>query len=252
MQFALLPGWVEAFAIAFARIGVLVVLLPGIGERALPMRFRAGLAFILTLVALPTVREASAAASGGPVERLIGEMLIGLALGLAARVTLASLDVAANLIAQSIGLSFAQVLDPTQGQQAEMLTGFFRLLGVMLILTGDWHHVALAGIFDSYTALPPGLAAPAGDAAQLMLMLVSEVFHAGVRIAAPFLVFGLVFNLGLGLASRMAPQIQLFFLTMPAGLLLGAAALALVLEPAGRQFLALHGAVLGQIFGTGR
>lgn len=234
--------------IAFARVGALVMLLPGFGERAIPVRQRLALALLLTLMLLPIVREHLEAAKAAALPRLMGELLLGVALGLCARLALAALDVAASLASQTIGLSFAQMYDPTQGQQAEMLTGFFRMLGVCLIFATDLHHVALAGIADSYTTLPVGAAPAVGDVSALMVRLVGEVFHAGVRIAAPFLVFGLVFNLGLGLASRLAPQVQLFFLTMPAGILLGLMALSLMLGPAGETFLEAVRAVLALLF----
>ena len=68
---------------------------------------------------------------------------------------------------------------------------------------------------------------PQGDLAEFVLHLVRDVFAVGVRIAAPFVVFGLVFNLGLGLAARLTPQVQLFFLAMPVALIIGPMALRL-------------------------
>lgn len=248
MQIALLPGLAEAFMIAFARVGALVMLLPGLGERALPVRQRLAVAVMLTLLVLPGVREALAAQPGWAVGRLMAEMMIGLSLGLAARLALAAMEVAGPLISQTLGLSMAMVLDPLRGQQGDVITGLLRMLGVVLIFATDLHHVALAGIVGSYEALPVGAAPGSADLLALVVRLTGEVFHMGLKIAAPFLVFGLVFNFGLGLASKLAPQLQLFFLAMPAAILLGLGALVLVLGLTGQQFTQFMGAVLALLF----
>jgi len=248
---SLAPGLAEALMIAFARIGTLVMLLPGLGERVLPARQRLVLALALTVIVLPEVREGLAAAPGMPVRHLIAEVLLGLALGIMARLTLAALDVAGVVMSQTVGLSMAMVLDPSRGQQGDILSGFLRMFGLTLIFAADLHHVALAGIVGSYGAVPVGAGLPIGDLAELMIRLMGEVFHTGLRIAAPFLVFGLVFNVGLGLAAKLAPQVQLFFLAMPAGILMGLAALALILAVTARQIVAHTGAVFTLLFPAG-
>ncbi len=70
---------------------------------------------------------------------------------------------------------------------------------------------------------------PSGDAAQLAITVATSSFSTAVQISAPFLVFGLVFNVGLGVLSRMMPQLQVFFLAMPAMILLGTVIFILVL-----------------------
>ena len=62
---------------------------------------------------------------------------------------------------------------------------------------------------------------PAGDFAEATVKLVAESFRVGVQISAPFLVFGLVFNLGLGMLQKMMPQFQIYFAAMPLSIGLG-------------------------------
>ncbi len=54
-----------------------------------------------------------------------------------------------------------------------------------------------------------------------MLMAAEQAFRVGVQLSAPFLVFGLVFNAGLGILSKMMPQMQVFFVGMPLSILAG-------------------------------
>ena len=109
----LLPEWAVAFVLTFARVGVLVMLMPGIGERVMPTRIRLTLALMLTLVFLPMTRPLMPAAS--PIGTLFIELLIGLTLGLTARLLIGALQTAGTVVAQDLGLSFAQSFDPTAG-----------------------------------------------------------------------------------------------------------------------------------------
>ncbi|MCA0423929.1 MAG: flagellar biosynthetic protein FliR [Proteobacteria bacterium] len=248
MELALAPGFAEAFMLAFARVGAMVMLMPGLGERAIPMRQRLVIALALTLMALPLLREAGGGGTPAPM-RFVSEIITGLVLGLAGRLTMAVLDVAGTLIAQSVGLSFAQVMDPANGQQGEAITSFLRIFGVCLIFATDLHHLAITGIFASYEVVAPGQGLAAGDMATLVLQLVTRLFEAGVLIAAPFVAFSFIFNLGLGLAARLTPQLQLFYLSMPAAILLGLMAFSASLGAIGRTFLDVMRAALALPFG---
>src|SRR3546814_15242510 len=82
---------------------------------------------------------------------------------------------------------------------------------------------------DSYVLFRPGDIFPVGDFLQLAVKAVSGAFVLGVQLAAPFIVFGLVFYIGIGILSKLMPQIQIFFIAMPANIGLGLALLFLIL-----------------------
>jgi flagellar biosynthesis protein FliR len=98
---------------------------------------------------------------------------------------------------------------------------------------------------DSYAMFMPGEAPPVGDAAQLILKVFASAFKAGIQISAPFLVFAIVFNLGLGILSRLMPQLQIFFLAMPASIMLGTLILAVSIGVMMNVFLRQFAEVLG-------
>jgi flagellar biosynthesis protein FliR len=222
MTFAF-PELTTLFLLAFARVGTLVMLLPGIGERGVPTRIRLGFALLLTLVLVPVARPLLPGAAGPAalVGTLIGEICVGLVLGLAARAVMAALQTAGTLVAQQLGLSFAMTLDPTVGGQDAAVSNFLTLLGITLVFATDLHHIAIAGIAESYRLLPPvGIPAP-GDAAALAVGSVARGFALGAKIATPFIAFAILFNLGLGILSRLMPQMQVFFIGVPLTILLG-------------------------------
>jgi flagellar biosynthesis protein FliR len=75
----------------------------------------------------------------------------------------------------------------------------------------------------------PGELPLMGDAAQHVAKIIATSFRIGIQLSAPFLVFGLLFNIGLGVLSRLMPQMQVFFIGLPLSILLGLLPLLLVI-----------------------
>jgi len=249
-----LPALAAAAILMFARIGTMVMLLPGLGEAMLPVRVRLSIALVLTAVLFPLHRAAFAIdlKSFAPVLTLLGqELFIGFVLGLTARMTISALQVAGSVVAQQLGLGFVTTVDPTQGQQGMIVGNFLTLLGVTLIFATDLHYPIIAALHDSYTLFHPGELPLAGDVAALLTRGIAAAFRVGVQIAGPFLVFGLLFNVGLGVLSRLMPQMQVFFVGVPLSILIGFIALLLVLGGMMGTFLAYLGGVLHQLAPNG-
>ena len=221
---SLLPTLAAAFMLVFARIGTMVMLLPGLGEMAVPARVRLTIALVLTAMFLPLHRAAYNVdlRELGPVLLMLGhELVIGAVLGLTARLSVSALQVAGAVIAQQMGLGFVTAVDPTQGQQNVIVANFLSVLGVTLIFATDLHYLVIAALNDSYRLFAPGAVIMVGDIASLITKTVAGAFRVGIQLSAPFLVFGLLFNLGLGILSRLMPQMQVFFVGLPLSILLG-------------------------------
>ena len=218
----LVPEIASAFMLTFARVGTLVMLMPGLGEQLVPTRFRLAFAILLTLVLFPLTRPLLPAAGTAPalIGVLLGEFAVGLVLGLATRMVVAALQTAGTIVAQQLGLAFAMTVDPSMGGQQAAIGNLLTLLGITLIFVSDLHHLAIAAIRDSYAVLPPGGFPAAESAAALAVKAVARGFALSVQIAAPFIAFGILFNLGVGVLSRLMPQLQVFFLAMPADILI--------------------------------
>jgi flagellar biosynthetic protein FliR len=222
----LLPGIAAAFLLTFARVGTLIMLMPGLGEQLVSPRIRLAFALLVTLILFPTVRpllptEGGAIAGPALIALLFGEILVGLMLGLTVRMVLAALQTAGLIISQQLGLAYAMTVDPTMGGQQAALGNFLTLLGITLILATDLHHLALEAIGRSYVLLPPDGVPGMGEAAMLALRAVARGFALAVQISAPFIAFGILFNIGLGVLSRLMPQMQVFFVAVPASVLIG-------------------------------
>src|SRR5258708_34462431 len=118
IDISLLPALAAAFMLVFARIGAMVMLLPGLGESNIPVRIKLAIALLLTLAILPLHRTAyhiDMQSIAPLLVLMVHEIVIGIVLGATARVTLSALRVAGSVIAQQLGLGFVTAVDPTQG-----------------------------------------------------------------------------------------------------------------------------------------
>lgn len=215
--------------LAFARIGALVMLMPGLGEAAVPARVRLGFALLLSIMLAPQVAPAPDDVWGASGV-VIGEISVGIVLGGVARILMTGLATAGQIFGLETGLSFAQVADPTQGQAGQVVAVFLGLMGVALVFATNLHHVFIRGIADSYQVFAVGKPFPMGDAADFAVEAFSDAFRIGLQIAAPVVLAGLVFRLGLGILARLAPSIQVFFVAMPLNILGGFIVLTLGLS----------------------
>ena len=228
-----LPQTAFIYMLLFARIGAILMLMPALGEQMIPARMRLGFALAFTLVLYPLL---SATMPALPVDVLeifaliFHELAVGLMLGAIVRITVMATQVAGAIIAFQSGLSTAQSADPTQaGIQGAVFGSFLSFVGVTLIFATDLHHVALAAIYDSYMVFTVQTPLMFDDAAQLAIKTVAHAFTIGIQMSAPFIVFGLVFNLGAGILARLMPQMQVFFVLMPANIIGGLILFALLL-----------------------
>jgi flagellar biosynthetic protein FliR len=240
IDISLLPALAAAFMLVFARIGAMVMLLPGLGESNIPVRIKLAIALLLTLVILPLHRAAYQIDMQSITPLLVlmvHEIVIGIVLGATARVTLGALQVAGSVIAQQMGLGFVTAVDPTQGQQGLLIGNFLTILGVTLLFATDSHHLVIAALNDSYAIFSPGQMIPSGDVAALATRAFAAAFKIGLQLSAPFLVFGLVFNIGLGVLARLMPQMQVYFVGVPLSILAGFLVFALVITAMMGTFL---------------
>jgi flagellar biosynthetic protein FliR len=240
VDISLLPALAATFMLVFARVGAMVMLLPGLGESNIPVRIKLSIALLLTLIILPLHRadyHVNLDALSALLVMMMYEILIGIVLGATARVTLAALQVAGSVIAQQLGLGFVTSFDPTQGQQGVLIGNFLTLLGVTMLFATDSHHLVIAALNDSYSIFSPGEVMPSGDIAALATRAFAAAFKIGMQLSAPFLVFGLVFNAGLGVLARLMPQMQVYFVGVPLSIMAGFLIFAVVLTAMMGSFL---------------
>jgi flagellar biosynthetic protein FliR len=245
-----LPQLAAVFMLVFARVAAMVMVLPTLGEQNIPVRIKLASAVLLTLIIMPLHQRdfhIDTQALSSLIVLMVQEILIGIVLGATAQVTMAALQVAGSIIAQQMGLGFVTSVDPTQGEQGILVGNFLTMLGVTMLFATDSHHLLIAALNDSYKIFAPGEALATGDIAALATQAFAAAFKLGLQLAAPFLVFGLVFNIGLGVLARLMPQMQVYFVGVPLSILAGFLIFALVLTAMMGTFLAYFDGVIHQM-----
>ena len=226
--------WLTQYAwigmLLFSRLGAVLMVAPVWGEQAMPPMMRLGMALLVTATLAPALAGSAPQAPADiimAIPLIIFEIVIGLILGLGARLMMSALQVAGATVGLASGLGFAQQVDPIASQPAAIFSGFFSLMGLLLIMSAGLHRVMLEAAADSYQIFPPGAFPPIGDASSFMIDAVSNSFRLGIQIAAPVLIFSLIFNIALGMVSRLIPQVQVFMTAMPLSIILSLAVIAL-------------------------
>ena len=242
-----LPAQVYAAGLVFLRVGSIVMLMPGVGEGFVPPRIRLSFALLLSLclapIALPSLPPMPSTVGdlGGQV---LKELIVGLMLGGLLRFFLSALSVAGEVISIQTTLAFAQTANPLQAQPGTTVATFLALLGMVMLFATDTHHLFIAAIARSYSLFAPTRHVMVQDAATVALQAVATSFSLGLQLAAPLMVFSLVFNIAVGLVGRVMPQFQIFFAATPLSLLLGLSLFALSLGGIGLVWVQAYEALM--------
>lgn len=204
---------------------------PVFGSRLTPVRIRLVLALLLTWAAQPFVRGAPAVDpfSVAGVIVLAQQVLIGAAMGLVLQVGFSALTVGGQVIANSMGLGFASVVDPQNGVQVPLLGQFYWLLGALLFFGLGGHLVVVELLAKSFQTLPLANSGMTADTLWALATWSGLMFNEGLRIALPVLSIVLLANVAFGVATRAAPQLNIFSVGFSVTLLLGFIALLLSL-----------------------
>lgn len=242
-----LPAQVYIILLVLSRIGGTMMLIPGVGETFVPVRYRLILAMGLSLIVAPVVGHTLPLAPSTPdlVRLIFFELVIGLYFGIVSRILLLTLDTAGQVIAMNTGLSNAQIFNPAIATQGS-LPGFFLLnIATLMLLMADLHHLLIRAVIDSYSLFPPGAPLPVADFADAISKIIAHSFEIAIQIASPFIVLGLLFYIVMGIMARLMPQLQIFFVALPIQVVMGLFVLSLVLSGAMMVFLEYYGANIG-------
>ncbi|WP_114395297.1 flagellar biosynthetic protein FliR [Oleisolibacter albus] len=240
----LLTAEIYGFLLVLVRVGAALSMLPGFGEMAVPLRARMAAAIAVSLALSAIVPGLPAVPPDAPsdlLRQLFGELMAGAVLGVGARIIFGALQMAGQLISQTVGLSsiFAQ---PGLGFEAGSVLGSYLMLGgLVLIFVTDLHLAMITALVESYRLMPPAVLPSMGMLAKLTVETVSTAFRMAVQFSGPFLVLGFVYNVGIGLVNRAMPQFAVYFIGLPVSILGGLVVVALTIGVVATTFLAGFG-----------
>lgn len=242
--------WINAILWPFVRIGALLLAAPLFGARTVPVRARVLLALTLALIVAPGVDAPADVQplSAAGVLLLLREVLIGASMGFLLQLVFGAMAMAGEIVALSMGLAFASMVDPERGVSVPLVGQYFVIFSTLLFLTFDGHLALLTLIFESFRLLPPDVSGLPGGGFWQLVGWGSAMFEAAVLVALPASAALLVASVSMGLIARSAPQLNIFAVGFPMTLVLGMVTLLLVLPSLPQQLeqILLSALTLGQ------
>jgi flagellar biosynthesis protein FliR len=224
---------VFAFMIIFVRFGTALMIMPGIGDSFVPPNIRLMMALAICLVVTPIIQPmVPNPLPAFPVMMVLifMEFVTGLFIGTIARILMTALDTAGMLISMASGISNAQLFNPQLATQGSLFGAFLSIMGVTMLFVTNLHHLLIHGLVESYQLFPIGGVPDTGGMAELVTKAVASSFMVGFQIAMPFVIISLMIYIGMGVLSRLMPQIQVFLLAVPIQILLALLTMAIVIS----------------------
>jgi len=196
-----------------SRLSGIVMFTPFLGDVIVPAGIKAALVVTLTALLYPVLSSHMLAASPERWPFILGcELLVGIALGLAANLVFEAAQMAGQVLSVQMGYSLVTILDPQTQVESTVLSVFHQNFLLLIFLALNAHHWVLRAVARSFDYLPPGSAHLNGAFVTGLLAAAGSVLKIGVQIAAPILGATMVADLFLGLLSKASPQLPLLML----------------------------------------
>jgi flagellar biosynthetic protein FliR len=236
---------------AFLRIGSVWMALPVFGSGVLPMRLRLVLAWSCALIIAPLLPALNIPLlwSAAWWLAIVQEIALGFLMAFSLALVFEMSRLSAELLGLSMGLGFAQMTDPLNGNSAPVLGSYFNIIVILLFLVGGGHLQIVQWLTISLIEQPPGQIILHAEQMMAPLLWASNVFSGALHIALPALMALLLLNLSLGVISRAAPALNLFAIGFPASLLLGLIMMLVTLPLLQSHFTDALSSVFEQLIG---
>ncbi len=243
-----------AAAVIFCRISAIIFLTPGLGEALVFRKIKLALTVLITTLLFISIGDYIISYKITPSDYIsfgvliIQETLVGLAIGFVFRLGFWSLHTAGMIIASQLGLSAATLFDPAQKNQGTVISTFMSMLGVIIIFSSNLHLVIIEGLAGTYNLLPIGsLGKNYSEIIELMTLVLRKSWVAGMQMSAPFIVSSIALMIGSGVLSRLMPQLQVFFVVIPAQIMVGLIAAMLIFGGICFWFASYYAQIIEQI-----
>jgi flagellar biosynthetic protein FliR len=235
----------QLFFLALTRVMTILVQVPVFGSQVIPNQVKIALGFILTMMIVPWQESASQSdvlALFPFAAAILQEIIIGLLAGFAAVLVFGVFQMAGKIIELGSGFSSGQLFNPTLGEMGSAFDQFFMMTVLLYFLVTNGHHIFLLGIKQTFDILPVHSAIP-GISLERVLTYTTNLMASAIKISFPIAVALMLADFSLGLLARVAPQIQVFFLGLPAKIWIALIALMLSIQ----VILPLSGSILSNI-----
>ncbi len=214
---------VALFMWPMLRIGAMFISVPVFSGQSIPPRVRVVLAVAITVVMMPLLPNPPAFElfSYYGIMIAVHQVFIGLLTGFFLQLVFAAVVYGGQGIAYSMGLGFASMVDPQTGIQVPVVAQFYLMLTTLLFLGMNGHLLLIEMLLDSFRTIPIAIDGITQAGIWTLVAWGSRIFAGGVLLALPVIFALLLVNLGFGIATRAAPQLNVFSIGFVVTILLG-------------------------------
>ena len=237
---AQVTAWITPLLWPLLRVLALFGAMPLVAQRSVPVRLRVALAFLIALAAqaaLPAMPDVALDSAAGALV-VVQQLVIGLALGFAARIVFAAVELAGEIVGLQMGLNFAGFFDPVTAAQTTATSRFYGAVIGWLFIVINGHLLVIAALAGSFQAFPVGDQPFAFLRHAQPQQWGALIFATGLAIALPLAAMLLFVNLVLGVISRVAAQLNVFAIGFPLTVSAGLIGLLLTLPLLQQPFTA--------------
>lgn len=220
-----LEAWLAQLFWPFIRIGACLMVAPTFAAAPVPARVRIVLAGAIALIVaplVPTPAQITPFSAAGMVIT-VQQVLIGVALGFCLQIIFDAVTMGGQLLASSMGLSFAQSIDPLRGASTPVVGQLYNILLMLMFLALNGHLRLIDVLVDGFRTLPVGASGLGAEGIWRLIGWGTQIFAGAVAVALPGVTALLIVNLAFGIVSRAAPTLNLFAVGFPVSLVLGLA-----------------------------
>lgn len=212
-------GTVLALFAAFCRIGGCFMVLPGFSTARIPTQIRLFIAVAVSMAVLPVMWDQiypQVSNKGHSYILLVAvETAIGTVIGLVARYYVLGLQFAGTVLTMMMGFNAPPTADVLEDTAENQLTNMISFTGLLVLFLLDFHHLIFDALVRSYMVMPIGSQYDPQGVLILLTNTLGETFFIMLRLASPFILYGLLFNVAIGFVNKLAPQIPIYFISMP-------------------------------------
>ena len=180
----------------------------------------------------------------------IQQVVIGLSIGLAARIVFSAVELAGEVVGLQMGLNFAGFFDPATSSQSSTVGRFFGNTTMLLFVVTNGHLLLIQTVVASFGTFPLGQGVTTALAQMKLHELGALVFSYGLWIALPMIGILLFVNTVLGFMSRVAPQMHVFAIGFPLTVTAGLVGVTFTLPMMEQPLLNLLRVVTGLFVGN--
>ena len=214
----------QIFFLIFLRVGAIMMFIPVFDSRNIPVLFKAGLAFSVSILLFPVLKLNNIPFIANAIPfgiGVAGEIMLGIIIGLSVKLIFTGIQLAGQLAGFQMGLAIANVMDPITSTQVSVIAQLNNLTAMLIFLTINAHHLFLRALAESFRLIPPLDVQFSNSLIEQLISLSGNIFIIAIKVGAPIIVALLLTSVAFGLIARTVPQMNIFIVAMPLKIVVG-------------------------------